>query len=142
LRNPTPRQRIEAQCARDGIEAVVNGCVEILVGTSVDPSLLEVLAGPAARSVVEGAEGGLGGYWPKVWALRGFLYAWSDDAIPAVLSVFAHPSWRVREMAAKVVAKRVVGEAFDDVVRLRHDPTPRVRAAAERALAALVESGA
>ena len=33
-------------------------------------------------------------------------------------------------MAVRVVAKHIVGEAFDDVVKLQDDPTPRVRTAA------------
>jgi HEAT repeat protein len=118
---------------------VVAGCIDILNGTSVDERLLDVLAGPAAGSVKEGAEGGLSGYWPRVWALRGFLYAWSDDAVPALITAFADQSWRVREMAARVVAKRIVGEAFDQVVKMENDPTPRVRVAARRAVSVLVD---
>jgi hypothetical protein len=118
---------------------VVAGCIDILNGSSIDEHLLDVLAGPAAGSVLEGAEGGLTGYWPRVWALRGLLYAWSDRAVPALLRAFDDNSWRVREMAARVVAKQNIGEAFDDVVRLQDDPTPRVRAAARRAAVVLVD---
>lgn len=45
------------------------------------------------------------------------------------------PYWRVREMAAKVVARHVVADALEAVGLLREDPVPRVRAAAERAVA-------
>ncbi len=138
----TPRQSIRAECGRRGTEVVISGCLAILDGSAIDSQLLAVLAGPAAQSVIDGAEGGLTGYWPRVWALRGLLYAWSDDATPALLGVFADPSWRVREMAAKVVARHVVGDAFDEVVELQHDPTPRVRAAAQRAVAVLVDDRA
>ena len=109
---------------------MVAGCIDILNGGSIDEHLLDVLAGPAAGSVLAGAEGGLTGYWPRVWALRGLLYAWSDDAVSAVMRAFGDQSWRVREMAVRVVAKHIVGEAFDDVVKLQDDPTPRVRTAA------------
>jgi hypothetical protein len=42
-------------------------------------------------------------------------------------------------MAARVVAKQMVGEALDAVVKLQDDPTPRVRTAASRAVAILVD---
>lgn len=45
------------------------------------------------------------------------------------------PYWRVREMAAKVVARHVVADALEAVGLLCEDPVPRVRAAAERAVA-------
>lgn len=45
-------------------------------------------------------------------------------------------------MAAKVVARHRVGEAFDAVTRRRRDPVARVRAAAERAVMRLTEVGA
>lgn len=51
-------------------------------------------------------------------------------------------AWRVREMAAKVVAKRRIGDALPMVAALRDDPVPRVRRAAERALLRLSESDA
>jgi len=138
----TPRQSVEAECRRRGDDTLVAGCVDILDGGAVDGELLGVLAGPAAATVLDGAEGGPTGYWPRVWALRALLYAWSDDATPAVVLALDDPSWRVREMAARVVARRVVGPAFDALVDLRHDPTPRVRAAADRALTVLVEERA
>jgi hypothetical protein len=50
--------------------------------------------------------------------------------------------WRVREMAAKVVARHLVGDALPTVTVLRDDPTPRVRAAAHRAVLALTAAGA
>jgi hypothetical protein len=40
-------------------------------------------------------------------------------------------------MAAKVVRRRRLGEALPAVAALGHDPVPRVRAAAARALATL-----
>ena len=60
-----------------------------------------------------------------------------DQAGQAVTEALADEHWRVREMAAKVVAKHRVGAAFDAVTGLRHDPVPRVRAAAERATVVL-----
>jgi hypothetical protein len=40
------------------------------------------------------------------------------------------------------VARHVVGDAFDQVAALRADPVPRVRAAADRAVRAIVDAGA
>ncbi|HEY1345468.1 MAG TPA: hypothetical protein VGF54_10815 [Streptosporangiaceae bacterium] len=45
-------------------------------------------------------------------------------------------------MAAKVTAKHRIGEGLGAVVLLRDDPVPRVRAAAERAIAVLTATGA
>jgi len=59
--------------------------------------------------------------------------------MPALMRRFGDQSWRVREMAARMVAKQIVGEAFDNMVRLQVDPTPRVSAAASRAVAVLVD---
>ena len=47
--------------------------------------------------------------------------------------------WRVREMAAKVVATWEVGEAADGLVPLLDDEVPRVRAAAARGLGVVGE---
>jgi hypothetical protein len=54
----------------------------------------------------------------------------------------ADEHWRLREMAAKVVARRRVGAALAPVTALRDDPVPRVRAAAERAIVMLTVAGA
>jgi hypothetical protein len=45
-------------------------------------------------------------------------------------------------MAAKVVARRRLGDALAAVAALQQDPVPRVRAAAARALAVLTVTGA
>jgi HEAT repeat protein len=101
-----------------------------------------VLAGPASVSIRNGMGGGMSGYWPRVWALRALLYAWDESAAPAVIDCLADEPWRVREMAAKVVARRRVGDALDEVAALQGDPVARVRAAAHRAIVALVEHDA
>jgi hypothetical protein len=78
-------------------------------------------------------------YWWSVWALRVMLYAWDEAAEPAVTHAFEHDAWRVREMAAKVTAKREVGMAADAAAGAITDPVPRVRAAALRAIAVIGE---
>lgn len=60
----------------------------------------------------------------------------------AVLAALGDDAWRVREMAAKVIAKRRLGEALPAVAALRADPVPRVRAAATRATVVLTAAGA
>ena len=59
-----------------------------------------------------------------------------------MLAALADESWRVREMAAKVVARREIGEGLTALAGLQHDPVPRVRAAAARATAMLTAARA
>ncbi len=113
-----------------------------LEGRAVGEDLLLVLGGAPALTVLEGREGGVEGQWPQVWGARGLLYVWSDAATPAIVRALVDPSWRVREMAAKVVARHVVSDALEAVAALRQDPVPRVRAAAERAVARVLALGA
>ena len=92
--------------------------------------------------VLDGREGGRTGYWPRVWGARALLYAWDVSAEPAIVRATGDAHWRVREMAAKVIARRLVDVGLEAVVALRDDPVPRVRAAAERALVALTVADA
>jgi hypothetical protein len=131
-----------------------------------------VLGGEAAGQVLDGFEGGRSGYWPRVWAARGLLHAWDDhaaetdaatdaatdattdaatgetteeatgEATDAIIGALSDRAWRVREMAAKIVARHRVGPALDAVAALRDDPVPRVRVAAERAVVLLTASQA
>ena len=137
----TPRQSIELECARRGEDRVAAGCVALLRGESADDDLLRALAGPAAETVLNDGPAQRNQYWRRVWGARGLLYAWADEASAAVTGVLADDHWRVREMAAKVVARRVIGDALEPVAVLREDPVPRVRAAAERALVVLTAAG-
>jgi HEAT repeat protein len=129
----TPKQSVEFECERRSRDAVIHDCVAILAGRRVSDDVLRVLGGPSAESVLEGREGGLDGYWPRVWAARGLLHAWDDVATDAIIEATTHVSWRVREMAAKVIARHHVRAAIDAVVTLLDDENARVRAAASRA---------
>jgi HEAT repeat protein len=133
----TPQEAVAAECDRRGREAVIRGCIDLLEGRAVDDALIIALAGPAAEFVLSGREGGRGGYWPRVWAARGLLHAWGPSAGPAIARATADESWRVREMAAKVVARHQVEDALTEVAAMLDDPVRRVRTAAERALIAL-----
>lgn len=137
----TPQRSIEAECGRRGSSAVIDGCVRLIDGRDVDADLLLALGGPAARKFLDGRDHA-DRYWLRVWGLRGLLWAWHDSAAAAVRAALADESWRVREMAAKVVAKRRIGDALSAVALLRTDPVPRVRVAAERAVRLLTQAGA
>jgi len=108
----------------------------------VDDELILALGGEPGRSVLDGYNGGRSGYWPRVWAARALLYGWDEDAAGAVIAATRDDAWRVREMAAKVIAHQRVGDALQAVARLRTDPVPRVRDAAERAVRILAEARA
>ncbi len=120
---------------------MVAGCVDLLDGRDADDALVVALGGPGAELVLSGREGGKSGYWPRVWAARGLLYAWADGAGPALARATTDDSWRVREMAAKVIARHQVADALTAVAVLMNDPVQRVRAAAERAVMALSAAG-
>jgi hypothetical protein len=137
----TPRQSIEIECARRGRPQVVAGCVALLREQSVDDDLIFALAGPAVSFVMTDRPDERNLYWLRVWGARGLLYAWDEDAAAAVIAALEDAAWRVREMAAKVIARHRVGAALAAVAGLRDDPVPRVRAAAERATAILTAAG-
>jgi hypothetical protein len=134
----TPRESIELECARRGTASVVTCCVRLLERRDVDEALIFALGGPAAQSVLDGGQR----YWLRVWAARALLYAWDETARAAVVGALADEAWRVREMAAKVAAKRLIGEALAAVAELRQDPVARVRLAGERATTILTAARA
>jgi hypothetical protein len=136
----TPKQSVLFECERRTPGAVVHDCVAILSGKKPDADFLRALAGPSAETVLEGRAGGLEGYWPRVWAARGLLHVWDDTATEAIIGATTHESWRVREMAAKVIASHHVVAAIDAVVVLLDDENARVRGAAARAFRVVAES--
>jgi HEAT repeats len=133
----TPSQSIQIECARRGRDQVVVGCVALLRRQEVDDNLVIALGGPMSEIVLNDGPRQVNQYWRRVWGARGLLHCYGDQAEQAVIEALADEHWRVREMAAKVVARYQVGAAFDAVAGLRDDPVPRVRAAAERAMARL-----
>jgi HEAT repeat protein len=120
---------------------VLADCLTVLRGEPVTPDLLRGLAGRGVEKFFDGAEHS-DTYWFRVWALRGLLWAWDPRAVEAVIEAMGDESWRVREMAAKVVGRNFVGEALSAVADLDDDPVPRVRSAAARALVRLSAAGA
>jgi hypothetical protein len=142
----TPRQSVEQECRRRGEAEVVAGCLTLLAGGDADRDFVYALGGPAADSVLGPHVRSDQRYFLRTWAARALLYAWDDSAratvLAALLTALGDEAWRVREMAAKVIAKRKLGDALPAVAALRGDPVPRVRAAATRATVALTASGA
>jgi hypothetical protein len=129
----TPKQSIELECARRGRAQVIVGCMRLLRRQDVDDELVIALGGPMARDILDAGSPEVHRYWLRVWGARGLLHVFDDQAEEAVIGALADEHWRVREMAAKVVARHRVGNALAAVAQLREDPVPRVRAAAERA---------
>ena len=129
----TPKQSIQFECDRRSPKDVVRDCVALLNNEAIDDHFLRVIGGPSAESVLEGRDGGLDGYWPRIWAARGLLHVWDDTATSVVIAATIHDSWRVREMAAKVITRHHVKPAIDAVVTLLDDDNARVRVAARRA---------
>jgi hypothetical protein len=136
----TPKESVLFDCERRSPDAVVRDCVAILSGHEIDAEFLRIIGGPPAETVLAGQAGGLKGYWPRVWAARGLLHVWNDTATAAIIGATTHSSWRVREMAAKVIANHHVEAAIDAVVVLLDDENARVRSAAARAYRVVAES--
>jgi hypothetical protein len=139
----TPRQGVEFECARRGTGQVVAGCIGLLSGQPADERLVVSLSvNPGLTGWILGT--GRQEYWLRVWGARGLLYAWDDSQLAALeealLEAMSDDHWRVREMAAKVIAKRKLGGALTAVAALQQDPVPRVRAAAGRAVAVLTSA--
>jgi hypothetical protein len=137
----TPRQSIERECELLGVPHVVSNCIALLKKQPGDDAFLFVIGGPAARTVLDGREGGPGGYWPRAWALRALRYAWDGAATSSVLRATGDESWRVREAACRVIESHQLDEGLETLAALEHDPVERVRTAALRARRRLTETG-
>jgi hypothetical protein len=137
--SPTPRELVARACLTYGHDVVITRCAALARGEVAEPIFLSDLVGRPAQTVLSGREGSLDGYWPRVWGLRAFLYAYNASVDAAIRAGTRDDSWRVREMAAKVTRQHAIHDLLDDMIRLRSDDVPRVRAAAERALRALAE---
>ena len=141
----TPAARVAELVDLVGRDEVVGWCADLLRGRVAhdDPERppLTWLGGRAAPWLV-GLDGDglrVHGYWVRVWGGRGLLHCYQPSAAADVVAALGDEHWRVREMAAKVVATWEVGEAADRLVPLLDDDVPRVRAAAARGLGVVGE---
>ena len=135
----TPRDSVEGECELRGKDEVVAGCMSLLNGDSADAELIYALGGPPASWVFTGDAPGPD-YWLRVWAARGLLWAWDDAALPCIMTALEDDSWRVREMALRVVARHRLDDAVTTVAPLQGDPVARVASASPRAIVRLAKS--
>lgn len=125
-----PQKRIEVAVNKYGEEEVVAGAVSLMRGNNEGEVFLLYVGGEHAQGILDGAPVL---YWPELWGTRTLLYVWDDSAIDAVIDALQNPAWRVREMAARVVAARNI-PATEELLGLLTDETPRVRIAGAKAL--------
>jgi len=142
-----PRDLLAGAARHYGETLVATWCADLLTGRvegdDEEFPPLAWLGGRVAgwelgREAAEGEDH----YWPRVWGARGLLYVWAPEASAAVAAGLGDRAWRVREMSAKLVRLREIGEAADTLTDLTDEtlePVPRVRAAAVRALGAVGE---
>ena len=125
--------RIAAAIDRFGEADTVDRAIELLAGANAGDEFLLFVGGEHARGVLDGAPAL---YWPELWGARTLLYVWSEKAAPVVITGLSNQAWRVREMSVRVALERRLDVA-ETLVELTADSSPRVRAAAVRALGSL-----
>jgi hypothetical protein len=126
----SPAERIAKVVEQLGEDEVIARATALIAGLNAGEEFLLAVGGRHAQGILDGAPPL---YWPEVWGARTFLYVWNDSAIPAVLAGLGNQAWRVREMSAKVVARRELAYPAE-VAALAVDEVARVRAQAARAL--------
>ena len=126
----SPAERIAKVVAELGEDDVIARATALIAGLNAGEEFLLAVGGRHAQGILDGAPAL---YWPEVWGARTFLYVWNDSATPAVLAGLGNQAWRVREMSAKVVARRELAYPAE-VAELATDEVARVRAQAARAL--------
>jgi hypothetical protein len=133
-----PSVLIALAVQRWGPRGLMDRCVHLYreMDWGDEPELMSFLAGSKGDRWVE-LGFGTQAYFVRTWALRAMLYAWDESASATVIDALEDEHWRPREMALKVVAKRLVDGDVDAVARLQDDPVQRVQAAARYALGRL-----
>ncbi len=120
---------------RWGERGLIDRCVRLYreMDWGDEPELMSYVGGRAGPRWVQ-LGFGTQAYFVRTWALRAMLYAWDESAASTVIEALGDEHWRPREMALKVVARRLVDGDVEAVARLQDDPVPRVRSAARRTL--------
>lgn len=143
----TPTSGVRAAERALGRTALVDWCVELLTGrvAGADPSTpsLRWIGGAAAGTDAHRdywARPEMA-YWPRVWAARALRYVWQPSCASAVVAGLDDAAWRVREHCCALAGAHEIADAADRLAALGSDieQTPRVRAAAVKALAAVGE---
>lgn len=99
---------------------VIQWCEELLAGRVADDD-------PAWPDI-----GWLGGtvgspsYWARTWGARGLLHVGPPVRPEIVFAALVDESWRVREMALKVIRRHALDDPDGLVDRLVQDPAQRV----------------
>lgn len=134
MENPLPakgaRPSVLAASAVDlfGRPRVVEWCEDLLSGEASDDDRrypdISWLGGTI----------GWADYWSRVWGARGLLHIGPPARPSIVLDALGDESWRVREMALKVIARHEIDDPVGVVDQLTEDPIARVQTAAWRAL--------
>lgn len=132
LDDPT-EARLAAATTLWGEKEVTTRAVALVGGYNAGDEFLLYVGGRHAQGILDGAPVL---YWPELWGTRALLYVWDDSATEAVGAALVNQAWRVREMAARVVAVRNLDFAAV-LVGLLTDEVARVRAASARALGAV-----
>ena len=136
----TPRVRVEAACRELGRSTVIRRCADVLAGGSESAEFLLMLGGVPAMRLLEAGLPEHQSYWLRVWAARGLLWTGPGEHAATVSAALDDASWRVREMACKVIGRHGVGDLLARVIALESDPVARVRVAASRAAVVVVQS--
>ncbi len=111
-----------------GRDVVVEWCEALLRGDAVDDD-------PRYPDIVWlGGTIGWPAYWSRVWGVRGLLHIGPPMHPEVVLNALRDESWRVREMALKVITRHELDDPERRVIALLEDPHERVRVQTRRAL--------
>jgi len=134
----TPKWSIESECERRGRDNVIHDCIAILNGRAWKTTSTSN-RGPSAENVLEGRDGGIDVYWPRVWAARVSCTCGTTSPRMRLSRDDARRMARTRDVGQ---GDRATSRRFGDRRRviLLDDENARVRASAARAFRTIAES--